>query len=86
MAQVVRLTWEVPIRNSEPVLLFRWEKKGGPRVEKPATTGFGSYLMEHGVPGASVKRDFAADGMTCTIEVPLTGNGGGGTGVRAAEA
>src|SRR5262245_37992226 len=69
----VHLTWTVPARNGRRVLLFRWEEKDGPRIAKPEVTGFGSYLIEHGLPEASVKREFPSTGLICTIELPLDG-------------
>ena len=65
----VELRWSI----SSSRLLFRWEEKGGPRVAKPSPPGFGSYLIEHGLPGASVQREFLPGGLACTIEVPLEG-------------
>ena len=70
---MVNLTWTVPARNGKPVLLFRWEEKNGPRIAKPEWAGFGSYLIEHGLPEASVKREFLPGGLICTIELPLEG-------------
>jgi len=40
-------------------------------VAPPAATGFGSSLIERGIPNASVKREFRAEGMVCTFELPL---------------
>jgi two-component system CheB/CheR fusion protein len=69
----VTLTWSLSARDGKQVLLVRWQEKGGPRVSKPPSRGFGSYLIEHGLPDAVVRRDFEAGGVVCTLEVPLTG-------------
>ena len=51
-----------------------WAEQDGPRVGKPAKDGFGTYLIEQGVPGARVKREFKPDGFVCTVELPLAEN------------
>ena len=33
--------------------------------------GFGSYLIEKGLPGAKVKLDFKHDGVECNIVLPM---------------
>jgi two-component system, chemotaxis family, CheB/CheR fusion protein len=33
--------------------------------------GFGTALIEKGIPDATVNRDFGPDGMVCTIELTL---------------
>jgi two-component system, chemotaxis family, CheB/CheR fusion protein len=53
------------------VLKFVWTESGGPRVKPPTGKGFGSVLIEQGVPQARVQRDYKPSGVVCTIEVPL---------------
>jgi two-component system CheB/CheR fusion protein len=69
----VDLIWSVVSRDGGPLLSFRWVERGGPPVAEPAAQGFGSYLIEHGLPEARVRREFLAAGLVCTIEVPLGG-------------
>jgi two-component sensor histidine kinase len=48
-----------------------WRERGGPRVEAPRTTGFGTRLIQRGLAselGAKVKLDFDPDGLVCSIE------------------
>jgi two-component system CheB/CheR fusion protein len=66
----VALNWAV-VGNKKKVLKFTWKERGGPAVKQPKTTGFGSALIDKGIPGATVKREFRSDGFTCTIELPL---------------
>lgn len=66
----ISVTWTVRGRNPR-VLRVLWEEKNGPPVEPPAKTGFGSVLIERGIPGAAVKREYRREGLVCTIEVPL---------------
>jgi two-component system, chemotaxis family, CheB/CheR fusion protein len=48
-----------------------WTETGGPPVKPPKSRGFGSYLIEHGLPEAKVDREFRPEGLVCTIELPL---------------
>ena len=52
-----------------------WTEKGGPRVEAPSETGFGSNLIERGIPNAKVTRNFARGGFVCRIELELPAAG-----------
>ena len=38
---------------------------------KPAGGGSGTALIESAIPGATIKREFRAGGLTCTIELEL---------------
>jgi PAS domain S-box-containing protein len=58
------------------VLCLRWVESGGPPVAPPQRRGFGSRLIERGLRheiGGRVDLDFAAEGVACTIDVPLGG-------------
>jgi PAS domain S-box-containing protein len=55
-------------------LTFTWREEGGPPVEKPTRTGFGTRLLEKAVArdlGAQLTLDFAPAGIVCTISAPL---------------
>jgi two-component system, chemotaxis family, CheB/CheR fusion protein len=67
----VELTWAVGPKSSERILTVTWREKHGPPVQRPRSGGFGSVLIEAAIPGATLKRDFAPNGLVCTIEVPL---------------
>jgi two-component system CheB/CheR fusion protein len=67
----VSLTWSLVPGKQSTMLKFVWKESGGPRVKPPAGKGFGSVLIEQGVPQARVQREFKPAGVTCTIEVPL---------------
>ncbi len=68
----VTLNWEVSERNNERRLLVIWKELGGPTVTMPDQRGFGSTLIEKGLPTATVMHDFLPQGVECRIEVPLT--------------
>jgi len=73
------LTWAVGSKNGQRILTVTWGEKHGPPVRRPKSGGLGSALIEGAISGAIVKRDFAPDGLVCTIEVPLTRAGENGS-------
>ena len=53
---------------------LRWEERGGPPVKRPASTGFGSRMIERGLSAelqGEARIDFEASGVICTIDAPL---------------
>jgi len=55
-------------------LRWQWRERGGPPVVAPPRTGFGSVLIQRSLAAqlsGTVTMDFAADGLTCTIDAPL---------------
>jgi len=71
----VTMTWEVIQGDRGHRLRLLWTEKGGPAVKPPKTNGFGSYLIEHGLPDAQVDLDFRPEGLLCTIELPIQPTG-----------
>jgi two-component system, chemotaxis family, CheB/CheR fusion protein len=67
----VSVTWTIGPGNPRRVLTVEWKEKGAPAVKAPLANGFGSSLIERGIPGATVDRQFHRDGVVCTITVPL---------------
>ncbi|PPQ34737.1 CheR family methyltransferase [Rhodopila globiformis] len=67
----VTLAWTLETRDDRPWLRVLWQEAGGPPVTPPTRKGFGGTLIERGLPGARVRRDFAHEGLTCTIELEL---------------
>ena len=67
----LNVSWQANHRNNQRLLTIIWREQGGPPAEPPTTRGFGSSLIEKGIPNAAVKREFRAEGMVCTIELPL---------------
>lgn len=66
----VSVEWRV----EDGTLHLEWEEAGGPPVEKPTQTGFGSRLLElllvHDL-GGTIELDYAPAGLRCTITAPL---------------
>jgi len=74
-AGTVDVTWRVePGDTDMQTLAFTWRERGGPGVIAPSRRGFGSRLLEQGLPhelGAVVSLRFEPAGLTCDISVPL---------------
>src|SRR5579871_3526524 len=67
----ISMNWSVKSKDGKRVLNFTWEERGAASTQEAAPPGFGSALIENAIPNATVRRDFRADGLVCTIEVPL---------------
>lgn len=65
----IEITWSLEGRR----IRFMWRERGGPAVEKPARSGFGSRLIR--TLGIELRGDvhlaFDPEGVVCTIEVPV---------------
>jgi two-component system CheB/CheR fusion protein len=66
----LRLEWGNAQTAAGRVLRLTWRESGGPAVKPPPKEGFGSWLIQHGLPGAEVVLDYAPDGVACTITLP----------------
>ena len=72
----VALDWEVIADTGPPKLRLIWTEAGGPLVTAPVQRGFGSRLIERSLQGGlggDAALDFAPDGLTCHIRLPLAG-------------
>ncbi len=70
----VTVTWATRMTGQHPWLHLQWTESGGPAVEPPTRRGFGSRLIDDGVPyelGGEVALEFPRNGVVCTIDVPL---------------
>ncbi len=57
-----------------PRLRLTWAEQDGPAVTPPVRKGFGSWLMQRGLPNdlaGTVRLDFDPAGLVCVIEAPL---------------
>jgi two-component system CheB/CheR fusion protein len=68
----ISLSWSNQRRNDQRWLKFTWKELDGPRVTPPDRSGFGSSLIEKGIPEAVVKREYLPTGLVCTIEIAIT--------------
>lgn len=70
----VRVQWHVS-RNSAPQLRLCWQEHDGPPVKPPATTGFGTRLIEFVTSrelGGRVELDYLPSGLTVEITLPIS--------------
>jgi PAS domain S-box-containing protein len=69
----IRITWSVD-QGEAPALHLRWEERGGPPVVPPARRGFGSRLIDRlgDDLNGTVRTEFPATGLVCTVDAPLT--------------
>lgn len=67
----VALDWHV----ADHVLHLRWSERGGPPVTPPRRVGFGTTLIEQsvGAEGGSAEANYATEGLTWHIAMPLHG-------------
>jgi two-component sensor histidine kinase len=72
----VGVDWRLEERDGARFLSLCWTERGGPLVGQPTRRGFGSRLLEHGLPQdlrGTVRLEFAAPGVICRIEAPMPG-------------
>jgi PAS domain S-box-containing protein len=69
----VRLSWEVRYTADTHLrrLILTWAESNGPRLAPPTRTGFGTTLIDRGIPDAHVDRDYLPSGLVCRIDVAL---------------
>lgn len=71
----VDVTWRVGEREAKPQIHVTWRESGVKLQGQPARRGFGSDLIENLVPyelGGMGRLQFATDGLTCTLKLPLS--------------
>jgi two-component system CheB/CheR fusion protein len=70
-AGTLRLEWGLNGEDgAEPEFHFVWREAGGPKVAPPSKQGFGSYLIQNGLPEAKVALDFNPEGLLYTVTLP----------------
>jgi two-component sensor histidine kinase len=70
----VRVSWQIDEGNSE--LRLQWVESGGPLVAPPATTSYGTELIQSVTTyslGGRVEQLYAASGLEAEIVIPLGG-------------
>jgi two-component sensor histidine kinase len=69
----ILIAWTIEPKPEGDRLILRWQEKDGPCVTLPARKGFGSQLIERGLPHeleGSSHLDYRTEGMVCTINIP----------------
>jgi two-component sensor histidine kinase len=70
----LQVDWE----DQAGVLKVVWTETGGPRVEKPATRGFGTRSVIASIEsqlGGKAEFDWRPEGLVCRLSVPLSPHG-----------
>ena len=72
-AGTIAIAWVLEQRPDGRWLSLHWREKDGPSVTPPTRKGFGSRVIEQGLPhelGGKVVLDYRPDGIICIIDVP----------------
>ena len=70
----VSVSWHRTGVDAAPVMSIAWRELGGPPIEAPVRSGYGSSLIRDLIPhelGGAVDLTFPCDGAYCKIEIPL---------------
>ena len=73
LAGTISVSWTMESRDGDRWLCLNWTEKDGPPVVPPTRKGFGSRVIEQGLPhelNGKVAIDYAPAGIVCTIFVP----------------
>lgn len=65
----IKIGWAVVGNDGDAVLRFQWQERGGPPVDVPKRQGFGNSLLRAAFRDINI--DYAREGLTCQIRVPL---------------
>jgi two-component sensor histidine kinase len=69
----ILLTWTIEPTPVGDRLILHWQEKDGPSVTPPTRKGFGTRVIERGLPHeleGTVTLDYRVDGVVCTINIP----------------
>jgi PAS domain S-box-containing protein len=66
------VSWSM-LANKRRMLVLQWSERGGPAVAAPSSVGFGTSLIQQALDahGGSASIQYAAEGVTCEIKLPL---------------
>ena len=67
----VSVTWRIVLPRAGRLLELVWRESGGPPLSAERGSGFGTFIIQNGIPDAKVEQGFEPDGLVCRIEVPL---------------
>lgn len=70
----VAIDWALAPKGDRTGLIFVWKEDGGPPVSPPTRKGFGSRLIDRGLPdefGSVVRTDYPATGFTYALHADL---------------
>jgi PAS domain S-box-containing protein len=70
----VSVTWDLQLSGGAASLILLWRETGGPPVQTHIQPSYGTTLIRNLIPhelGGAVDLMFAADGVSCRIEIPV---------------
>ncbi len=70
----IEVTWKIVDGEEGKQLHLTWHECGGPAVDTPTRTGFGSTLIDFNIThefDGRINRDFREDGLVCELVFPL---------------
>jgi len=73
LAGSIMICWNLEPQTQGNRLILRWVEKDGPPVTPPNRNGFGSQMIERGIPHeleGIAHLDYQAAGLRCTISMP----------------
>jgi two-component sensor histidine kinase len=71
----VSVRWSVDRSVEPPLIAVDWNEADGPAVHTPALRGFGSRLLEQGIPhelGGAVTLNYRPEGLHCRMAIPVS--------------
>jgi two-component sensor histidine kinase len=69
----LEIDWRPLWKDGRELMVLDWSESGGPPVESPIKTGFGTRMLQmavRGVAGGEIKVDYAPDGLKCQVVLP----------------
>ena len=72
-AGTISIAWTLEEKADGRRLCLHWREKDGPPVTPPSRKGFGSRVLEQGLPhelDGKVDLDYPPEGVVCTIDMP----------------
>jgi two-component sensor histidine kinase len=69
----LEIDWRPLWKEGRELMVLDWAESGGPPVENPKRTGFGTRMLQmavRGVLGGEVKVDYAPGGLKCVVVLP----------------
>ena len=69
----ISISWTIDRTASPPLIHITWAEHGGPPVTPPSRRGFGSNLLQTGLPrefGGEARLSFAREGLICDMRFP----------------
>lgn len=70
---LLEIEWRPLWKDDRELMVLDWTESGGPRVDKPKKTGFGTRMLQmavRGVAGGEVRVDYDPDGLRCRVVLP----------------